>query len=370
MSLLFLTADELGSWTGGSTVASQECLALKEFADQSVRQRRDATLSSVKVLSRRELGSTLEEPWKWDEVALKRLDETATIPRLCHVYSGTFSKTIKWLKEQGTKVTWTIAAHDVAISKREHEKLGLPFPYLHLTEKALWKRYISGYAMADVIICPGLEPAGVVRRYGEEFLQKRIEIIPHGCHLPEEIKPLPKTFVVGYCGAICGGDKGVRYLLEAWKRLNYTDGSLLVIAGKDSVSPWTRHLLNTYGGGSVHLAGWQKDMSDFYNSISLFVCPAATEGFNLEVVESLAHGRSVLCSKNAGAADLTPEGWRVPACDVDALVDRIRMARNAVESSYSFDWQGSWKERAVDYTWEKVRGMYKSLWTEVLYGKE
>jgi glycosyltransferase involved in cell wall biosynthesis len=364
MSLLFLTADELGSWTGGSKVCSQELLALKEFADQSVRQRRDASLSSVQVLSRRELASQREEPWKWDERASQSLKSVSY--KLCHVYSGSFPKTIEILKKRGTKVTWTIAAHDVSISKREHEKLGLPFPYPHLTEKALWKRYIEGYRLADVIICPGLAPARIVMNYGEDFLQKDIHIIPHGCHLPEGIKPLPKTFVVGYCGAICGGDKGVRYLLEAWKRLNYTDGSLLVIAGKDSVSPWARHLLNTYGGGSVHLAGWQKDMSSFYNSLSLYVQPSATEGFGLEVLEAMAHGRPVICSRGAGACDLVTETEIVEPCDVESLMDEIDTAKKFWDLE---DIGKCCRIKAEDCSWDKVRGMYKSLWTEVLYGK-
>ncbi len=156
-----------------------------------------------------------------------------------------------------------------------------------------------------------------------------------------------------------GPDKGVIYLLQAWRKLNYKDATL-VIAGRDSTSGFMRQLVETFGGGSIQLVGWVNKIEDFYNRISLFICPAASEGFNCEVLESMAHGRSSICSKNAGAVDLVAPDLRVTACDVDALADCIDKARKASHSSEQV------RAIAEAYTWDKIKQRYVDVWKSLL----
>ncbi len=401
MGLLYCTADRIGEISGGGAVSAQECLALREFSDNQLTATHDYTFAEVVVLSRDNLGSLHPEPWKWDLRVAELLKNYSQPIRLAHFYSGTWPVTIPLLKERGTKVCITIAAHDKEVSRKEHEKLGWPFPYPHLIEEKLWQKYITGYRQADVIVCPSTVAEKTVSNYGADFSHKDIRVIPHGCHLSLEEckgcggvgqwaidagdeygdnldscslcggtgkslpKSLPSAFTVGYLGSH-GADKGVRYLLEAWKKLNYTDGSLLVLAGRDSTSPIARHLIERFGGGNIHLTGWQDNISDFYNSISLFVCPAATEGFNCEVLEAMAHGRAVICSQGAGAVDLVREagvGSLAYACDVQHLADLIDGAKN----SWDLEQLGlQARERAEDYTWFVIRQRYRNLWAEVL----
>lgn len=365
MTLLYFTADTIGTPTGGGLVTAQEVLALKELSARMTIERRDPDLSCVEVYSRESLGSNAPEPWKWDDVARYKRDWFVTRPRLAHFYSGTFGKTVAALKQQGCKVVYTIAAHDKEVSKREHEKLGWGFNLLHLTEPKLWQRYIEGYKLADVIVCPSSVAAQTVKNYGPDFLHKDIRIIPHGCDLPSEVKSLPKSFVCGYLGSL-GADKGVRYLLEAWKQLGYTDGSLLILAGKDSNTPLARQLIAQYGGGNIHLAGWQKNTSDFYNSISLYIQPSATEGWGCEVVEAAAHGRPVVCSNGAGAKDFVSEvsvGSETRACDASHLATVIHEAKT-IWPLEQFGQQA--RERAEYYTWDKIRKQYQDLWARIL----
>lgn len=361
MGLLYITADQVGAETGGGKVTAQEVLALRSLAGQLTRQRKDPALSSVEVFSRANLGSDKPEPWKWDEVACTARDWFVVRPRLAHFYSGTFGKTVSALWRNGCKVCYTIAAHDRTISNREHEEVGLGFPYPHLVEEPIWQRYIDGYRLADVIVCPSTVAAETVRAYGSDFEKKRIEVIPHGCHLPDEVKPPPPTFTVGYLGSY-GADKGVRYLLQAWKRLNYKDGSMLVLAGRESISPWVRHLIGQYGGGAIHLAGWQTNISDFYNRISLYVQPSATEGWGCEVAEAMAHGRVAVCSYGAGAVDMATS--KCKACDVDDLCKWI----DAYKTQPKMLVERGEMSRAIaqDYTWDKIRARYQQLWTEML----
>lgn len=373
--LAYITADRIGEITGGGRVTQQELQALCEFSEEQTLLRRDPLLSSITAFSRDNLGNALPEPWRWDDTLVARQDFPYFKPRLAHFYSGSFPKTVAMLKDRGCKVVYTIAAHDKEVSRREHEKMGIPFSYTHLTDPKLWKQYIEGYRLADVLVCPSTVAEKTVRAYGPDFAKKDIRVIPHGHNPPkkEEVvsmastKPLATDLIIGYMGAL-GADKGVRYLLEAWKRLGYKDGSMLILAGRDSSSPTARWLIEKYGGGNIQLMGWVNNIADFYNKISLYIQPSMTEGFGIEVLEAMSFGRPVLCSKGAGAYDLLKgtawETWSFTPGDVDELAAKIDAAR---KEDWCLGSVGlSLHTRAAECTWDKVRKQYKDLWAEVL----
>lgn len=370
--LVYITADRIAEVSGGGLVTQQELLSLREFSEEQTVYRRDPILSSISVFSRDNLGNTLPEPWRWDDTLVSRQDFYSLNPRLAHFYSGSFPKTAVRLKERGCKIVWTVAAHDRMVSRREHELMGIEFSkfYPHLCEGKLWKKYISGYALADVIICPSTVAEKTIRGYGPDFENKVIRVIPHGCHFPneEDLRPFPGNFVVGYMGAI-SADKGTRYLLEAWRKLDYKDGSLLVLAGRDSASPAVRQMIAKYGGGNIHLMGWVKSVADFYNSISLYIQPSATEGYGMEALEAMSYGRPVICSKGAGASDLLPDAY-FESCSSEAIIKKIQ----TVKTHWNEGWGKSGplgcgglnRTIAKNYTWDKIRKQYRNIWLEVL----
>lgn len=274
MSFLYLSADQIGAASGGGRVTQEESTALFDLATEQG--------TTCTILGRQELTHGIEaygpEPWCWDKNALETIDFREDI-QLAHFYAGTFSTSIQTLKRR-TKIAYTAAAHDVSVSCAEHQKLGIPFNYPHLTDGALWNRYVTGYRQADVVICPSQHSAECMWRYGCE----RIEVIPHGCDLVENIVSPPKRFVLGYLGAV-GPDKGLIYLLRAWQKLNYQDDSLLLLAGGQSDSSFIHSLIEAvfnlrqpdpYPPRDPHirLLGWVKNVSDFYNNISLYVQPS------------------------------------------------------------------------------------------------
>lgn len=355
---LYVTADKIGTWTGGGTVTKNESEALKTLGDCAIWERERLSGGS--------------DPWGWDEVAVRAIEKwhfdlrDDDYPKLAHFYAGSFGRTVEYLRYNGCRVVYTIAAHDRRISREEHEKLGLQFPYPHLVQEELWQRYIEGYRLADIIVCPGSIPAETVRNYGPDFANKRIEIIPHGCTIPEEVKPLPKKFTVGYLGAD-GPDKGLRYLIEAWGRLNYSDATL-VLAGISSTSPFVRWMISEFGGNAnFRLLGWVNNVSDFYNQISLYVQPSASEGFGCEVLEAMAHGRPVVCSHGAGARDVLQDssaGILVQPCNVDELAGTIDNYHCRPDIA-SFGGENG-REQAKEYTWDKIRQRYVNLWKSLL----
>lgn len=363
MSFLYVTADKIGTPTGGGLVTAQEVQALEEFAqvkgEEIVKWGRDELIGG-------------SDPWGWDIIASEKwaredyklsLDNTQF--KLAHFYSGSFSRLVGRLKAANCKTTFTCAAHRVCDSKKAHEDLGIPYNYPHLTEKDQWKMYSEGYFDADVLIVPSKHSELVVNEQMDDLgITKRpkVIVIPHGCEVPfEGIKPLPGTFIVGYMGSV-GCDKGLRYLLAAWKKLNYKN-AILRLAGNESTSGFAMELIRNFGGGSIHCVGWQDKISNFYNGISLYVQSSATEGFGLEVLEAQAHGRVSLCSDHAGAADIVHESCRFPACNVDALAEKI----DEVKTSWDLEARGILaKEEAKKYTWIKIRERYKEVWRNLL----
>jgi glycosyltransferase involved in cell wall biosynthesis len=351
MNLTYLTADEIGkSNHGAGSVTKNELEALK-------------TLGNVDVIDRSVLigdSYVREEPWVWDE----RAGFYCEVPKeLVHVYAGTFSKCIEHFKNYGSKIVYTAAAHDIELSRKAYETYGLSFNYPHLTDPVQWERYIKGYLMADVVICPSTHSKKIMESYG----CKNVVVIPHGIDLPEKVEQLPKQFRVGYLGNCCAPDKGLIYLLQAWKKLNYKD-AVLYIGGHDSTSEYFYSLVQKYGGGNIRLLGWVNNVSDFYNNISLYVQPSVTEGFGLEVLEAMAHKRMVICSDGAGASDLLASCDCFPACDSHDLANKIFNAESIFRidrSSYISDCEDN-HEVARNLTWDKIKSKYIEVWKGLL----
>jgi glycosyltransferase involved in cell wall biosynthesis len=335
LSCLYVTADAIGTATGGGKVTHHESQALASVGDTEIWQFPEEP-----------------RPWGADLAASAKLDAMpAYAPTRAHFYSGTFTKTIELLKARGTVVSYTAAAHDIDVSRREHELLGIPFDYPHLTDPDQWRAYLRGYLLADNVVCPSNYSAQIMRGYGCE----RVTVIPHGFDPPTRIARIPDRFVVGYLGQP-GPDKGLSYLLRAWGAWSpdHPD-TLLVIAGRGTlhVMPWIRALCSS---GSYYVRGEVAEPSDLYDACCLYVQPSASEGFSCEVVEARGHGRAVICSDGAGAADFA--NTAVPACDPTAIA-------GALDLWYS-RWHSSPQEMvaladpsAISHlTWDHIRARY------------
>lgn len=357
---LFLTADVVGTQTGGGSVTFHEQDALRSLGwCETVHPDRDSPAAGNPFWQDRNVLEKVKALW----ARLQQNPQGCEFFKLAHCYAGCLSETVAWLRKGGCKVTYTAAAHDVQASRDEHLALGVGFNYPHLTDPDQWKQYLDGYLGADVLIVPSTHSRDVMVRYGAS--PGRVRVIPHG--VADEAPPVtapPAEFTVGYLGAL-GPDKGVQYLLRAWSELGYKD-SVLVIGGPQSTSPWAYHLVERYGkGGRVRLAGWFDDVKDFYNGITLYVQPSVTEGYGMEVTEAMHHGRPVLCSTGAGACDQVFSLWTFEPSDVDEMKRKIDVARAAC-TGRPLDWWKLWQQKARAYPWGRVRGMYQEVWKELL----
>lgn len=335
---LYLTQDRIGTPTGGGAVTYHEYKALESLGEE---------IHPIDAARFAPCG----HPFVFDGLFKDLIIKNDLRPRLVHIYAGCFTQTVRELHRRGAKVSYTAAAHDVEKSRKEHEALGFGFNLSHLTDPVLWKQYLGGYLEADILICPSQKSLDIMRKYGRA---NPVKVIAHGHDPVKAVPPLPKTFAIGYMGQ-AGPDKGLRYLLEAWKKLDYKDAEL-VIAGNniDSVLP----LWRTYGGGRLRLLGFVPALEDFYTHVSVYVQPSVTEGFGIEVLEAKAHNRRVICSDGVGAVDClsTDRDLLFKAGDAEELARFIDHTKKVPEQI-----------RYVvgnTYEWERVRRRYVECWSE------
>jgi glycosyltransferase involved in cell wall biosynthesis len=360
VDILYCTADEVGTKTGGGIVTYNEIEALQR-------------LGKVHVWDRAFFHGPQDNVFGYDGKAYEYILNNRFDFKLAHFYSGTFSKTVRLLKDRGVKVSYTAAAHDIEESKRAHLEIGMPFDYPHLTDPKIFTEYVSGYRMADLLICPSERSSTVMRRFD---CTQKIEVIPHGVHLPEPKLEYPKTFTVGYLGST-GADKGLMYLLQAWKKAALKD-SVLHLAGAHV--PNLFDFVRTHGGGNIILQGFVPDVKDFYSAISVYCQPSITEGFGIEVVEALAHGRPVICSTGAGAVDAIKSGnngYAFKPRDVEAMVtvfkrfkkDTHDYAHDGMPNDFQI-WSNSALLSVKPYDWKLIQQRYVDVWSEMINPKE
>lgn len=350
---VMVSGDIAGTPGGAGSVVANELTALEDtFGPTFCLDGRSNIIPSY---------ANLDIPFLWDYWALSRLarlrTETLRLTH-AHVYSGCYSETVRFLRSNDVPVTYTSPAHDHELSMEECRALGLEPPHPHISAPTLFDQHQEGLRLANLVIAPGKAPAEYLDRHGI----KNIQIIPHGIErVPEAIALAPEQFTVGYVGQ-AGPDKGLIYLIRAWGKLGYKDARL-ILAGRGTEA-LGKLVHQNAGAGNFTLLGYVDDVSKVYNASHICVFPSVTEGFGIGVLESMAHGRPVIVSEGAGAADLVVSdcGVVVPRRDPDAIAQAIESFRESPRRLRSASWAAH--ERAKEYTWDKVRIRYKDAFLE------
>ncbi|MDP2665180.1 MAG: glycosyltransferase [bacterium] len=250
------------------------------------------------------------------------------------------------IKASGAKrVIVDCPAHDLNESVKEFKRIYGNYPFEHMVDRDKFMLYTAFIQAADLTLVPSRYSEGALR--ANHPVTGRVAVIPHGVNLPDEIKPIPDMFTVGYLGAN-GPDKGVVYLVRAWAGLMYKDAELVLRT--DGEFPL---LART----KFRFMERVENTSDFYNSISVYVQPSVTEGFGLPVLEAMAHGRPVIVTEGAGVHELVQDGitgYVIPIRRPDMIAERLDYLKRNPDKIRQM---GECAEIiAGDYTWGKVRG--------------
>lgn len=146
--------------------------------------------------------------------------------------------------------------------------------------------------------------------------------------------------------------KGVPTLLEAWRRAQLGDAELR-LAGYWSLSD-AAHALFPPGARWLGPLGPAR-VREEYQRADLFVFPSWYEGFGLVILEAMACGLPVLCSRSSAGPDLlTPEcGWLHDAGDVEVLTALLREAASDRDRLRAMGRAA--RERALEFGWPQYR---------------
>jgi glycosyltransferase involved in cell wall biosynthesis len=155
----------------------------------------------------------------------------------------------------------------------------------------------------------------------------RIAIVPYGVDLAffapgQESR---KRFTVVFVGQLFK-QKGLHYLLEAWRRLKLTNAELRIVGSSSSQQRWKKQ----YGCEATFLGTLGKDaLRNEYRCADLLCLPSLGDGFGLVVLEALACGTPALVTSNCGAADLIREsenGFIISPANLPELMARLEGA--------------------------------------------
>lgn len=198
----------------------------------------------------------------------------------------------------------------------------------------------------------------------EGYPKEKLVMIPRGFEVTK-YRPMPKEdekFRVVFVGLLCVR-KGLKYLLEAWDRLNLSDAELVLVG---SLHEELEPLMQSYSGRKdiVH-HGFVPDPVKLYNSGTVFVFPSVDEGSAKVTYEAMACGIPVIVTPNAGSlARDGKDGFIVPIREVGPLMEKILYFYNNRDAA---EQMGKEARRHIEtYTWEHYEQVLMDTYKHLL----
>jgi glycosyltransferase involved in cell wall biosynthesis len=156
-------------------------------------------------------------------------------------------------------------------------------------------------------------------------------------------------FKVLYVGSITQR-KGIRYLLEAFRQLDFGDCSLTMIGHSSS----NVDFLASHDGNVRHIPQIAKlQLAEIYRQSSVFVLPSLVEGLPFVVLEAMASGLPVIVTPRGPDHVVRDgiDGFVVPPNDADAIAHRLLELR--ADPDLRRQMGGSAREQAKQFTQER-----------------
>ncbi|MGH9402923.1 MAG: glycosyltransferase family 4 protein, partial [Terriglobia bacterium] len=150
----------------------------------------------------------------------------------------------------------------------------------------------------------------------------KIQVIPDGIDFPASLPdPAVRTqtrrsfqleegdFAIGHAGAFTP-EKGQEIAIQAFQRVAAClPRARLLLAGEGGMK---QPLVEKYGlgnpDGRIRLTGYLSDLSEFMNSIDLFLMPSLAEGLGSAALIAMAHGVPVIASRTGGLPEIVDDG--------------------------------------------------------------
>lgn len=246
-------------------------------------------------------------------------------------------------------------------------------------KRAKWKRLgklflkiteIPSVRFPHLVTVDGLtQKQYVMDTYGRESIYT-----PNGVNPPQIVKP----DVIKYYG-LRGNDfilfaarlvreKGVQYLIEAYKRLK-TDLKLVIAGDAEYEEIYKTELYNLANGNkNIIFTGFIRGKTYFelFSNCYLFVLPSEIEGLPTVLLEAMSYGNCCLVSDIPENLEVLDKfGYSFKNKDVDSLTEKLRFLlkdREAVESV-----KDKAKNHVLEnFSWDSTADQYEKLYEKLL----
>lgn len=282
-----------------------------------------------------------------------------------HGWLGYSLNTMKKLRGNGTKVLIDIyGAHPnywKELLETEYRRFNLDPT---LCDHPLREKHLEEIKEADFLVAPSQYVYHTCVREGVP--EGKIKVIPFGVDI-DRFKPIEKSdnvFRVIYVGAI-SVNKGVYYLLEAFKQLRLPNSELVLIG---RLQPHCKSIITKYDGLFKHISHVPNDqLANRYGNSSVFAFPSLTEGFAMVINEAMACGLPSIVTENAsGYVRNDIDGFVIPIRDIETLKEKIlffyenedrrkEMGKSARKYVENFTWK-KYGEKLIEFYKEVYNG--------------
>lgn len=242
---------------------------------------------------------------------------------------------------------------------------------------SLPKRHLLTWAVrrcaekADAVLTVSAFSASEIQRYVNP--RGKVVVAHNGVDIIETRAAAPEgitgRFILG--GATSLPHKNLETLIKALRLLNKGDTkvSLVLFGPESSYQKSLRRLAHELGlDGSVFFTGYvsNEELAGLYRSAEAFVFPSLYEGFGLPVVEAMAYGTPVICSRMASLPEIAgdaalylndPHDEAELAQRMEMLLQDATLRKELVEAGY---------RRREQFTWRKTAEVTYQVYREVL----
>ena len=246
-------------------------------------------------------------------------------------------------------------------------------------QRAKWGKFASWYILTgekcavrfadDIIVL-----SENVKNYFKENYNRETVFIPNGVlpAEPKEAQEITKLYGIDkdeyilFLGRLVP-EKGVKYLIEAYKKLD-TDKKLVIAGGTSDSGEYPEELVKLADGDSrIIFTGFIQGrvLEELYSNAYIYVLPSDLEGMPLSLLEAMSYGNCCLTSDIPECASVMGEyGITFKKSDVQELKEKLQYLCDNPQAVALF------KEQASDYICNRYNWDDVTKETLKLYGAD
>ncbi len=165
-------------------------------------------------------------------------------------------------------------------------------------------------------------------------------------------------------------NKNLEIVIRAIAKLNNMNVHY-IIAGQGKLKEYLVELSDKLDvREQVHLLGFRRDVEYLYQCADVYVLPSLREGLNVSVMEAMASGLPVICSRIRGNIDLVENGKGGILCDCAEVMDYVSAIKRLIKDEKCRNNMGSYNKGVIlRYGIEAVMERTLQIYKECLQEK-